>query len=61
MSTLSGVYINSKFAFNIAVENLMKIIKEKQEHVMGENGGVNLIIFDADYPENSGGFAARHK
>ena len=34
--TLSGVYINSKFAFNIAVDNLMKIIKEKQEHVIVE-------------------------
>lgn len=34
--TLSGVYINSKFAFSIAVENLMRIIEEKQENVIVE-------------------------
>lgn len=34
--TLSGVYINSKFAFSIAVDNLMNIIQEKQEHVIVE-------------------------
>ncbi len=34
--TLSGVYINSKFAFNVAVENLTRIIKEKQEGVIVE-------------------------
>lgn len=34
--TLPGVYINSKFAFSIAVDNLMNIIKEKQEHVIVE-------------------------
>lgn len=32
--TLSGIYINSKFAFNIAVENLARIIEEKQENVI---------------------------
>ena len=34
--TLSGVYINSKFAFNIAVDNLTRIIEEKQEQVIVE-------------------------
>lgn len=34
--TLSGIYINSKFAFSIAVDNLMQIIKEKQEDVIVE-------------------------
>lgn len=32
--TLSGVYINSKFAFSIAVDKLMAVIKEKQEDVV---------------------------
>ena len=34
--TLSGVYINSKFAFSIAVENLTRIIETKQEPVIVE-------------------------
>lgn len=34
--TLSGVYINSQFAFNITTENLTRIIEEKQEHVIVE-------------------------
>lgn len=34
--TLSGVYINSKFAFSIAVENLTRIIEAKQEPVIVE-------------------------
>ncbi len=34
--TLSGVYINSKFAFSIAVDNLASIINEKQEGVIVE-------------------------
>lgn len=34
--TLSGVYINSKFAFNITVDNLTRIIEEKQEKVIVE-------------------------
>lgn len=34
--TLSGIYINSKFAFNIAKDNLMNIIQEKQDHVIVE-------------------------
>lgn len=34
--TLSGIYLNSKFAFNIVVENLTRIIEEKQEHVIVE-------------------------
>ncbi len=34
--TLSGVYINSKFAFSIAADYLTNIIQEKQEHVIVE-------------------------
>ena len=38
--------------------NLVLVDQKFKEN--SDNGGVNLIIFDADYPENSGGFAARH-
>lgn len=33
-NVLHGVYINSKFAFDIAVENLTRIIEEKQEEMV---------------------------
>lgn len=32
--TMTGVYINSKFTFNIAVDNLTSIIQDKQEKVI---------------------------
>lgn len=34
--TLPGVYINSKFAYSIAAEYLMDIVKEKQDHLIVE-------------------------
>ena len=39
--------------------NLALIDQQFKEN--SDNGGINLIIFDADFPETNGGFAARYE